>query len=254
MRRMIVGLAAVAAVVVGGGLLYLWLAGGSGAPTTDLTTPPIAVETTPAEPPAPDESAATASTTTIDSTLTAAPDRTFVIDQDGSTASFALDEELRGVPTHVVGLTNQVAGQLRFDPSDLASAAVSPIVVNARTFQTDSATRDRAIRGPVILDSASDEFELITFEPKAIEGLEGAAEVGDTLMFAVVGDLTIKGVTLSVTFDVDVTWTEETRLDGTATSTVDRTEFGIGIPNVASVANVTEEVDLTFSFAARAEG
>lgn len=240
------------AVVVAGGLVYLWMAGGSGEPSTDLTTPPIAADTTPATDSEPNADEATTTTAAVTSSMSGNDDSdlTFVIDQEGSTASFALDEELRGAPTHVVGLTNEVAGQLRFDPSDLASAAVSPIVVNARTFQTDSATRDRAIRGPVILDSASDEFELITFDPTVIEGLEGSADVGDTLVFTILGDLTIKGVTVPVTFDVEARWADGSRLEGVASATVDRTDFGIGIPSVANVANVTEDVVLTFSFTA----
>ncbi len=70
-----------------------------------------------------------------------------------------------------VGTTHEVAGQVRFDPADPSTMELSQMVVNARTLKTDSSLRDRAIRGPVILDSASDEFELITFDPTAIEGL-----------------------------------------------------------------------------------
>ena len=78
----------------------------------------------------------------------------FVIDPTQSVAAFEIDEVLRGEPTHVVGTTSELAGQLEIDPSDLATARFSQIVINARTFETDSGNRDRAIRGPVILNSA----------------------------------------------------------------------------------------------------
>jgi len=57
-----------------------------------------------------------------------------------------------------------VAGQVAVDPTDLSTIQFSQIIVNARTFETDSGNRDRAIRGPIILNSASDEFEFITFD------------------------------------------------------------------------------------------
>ena len=127
---------------------------------------------------------------------------------------------------------------------------LSQIVVNARTLQTDSSLRDRAIRGPVVLNSASDEFELITFDPMAIDGLPDTLSVGDSARFTVTGDLTIKGTTQSVTFAVDASWPQQDRIEGSATATVDRTDFGIDIPNAPGVADVSEEVTLTLDFVA----
>ncbi len=66
------------------------------------------------------------------------------------------------------------------------------------------------------------------------------------------GDLTIKGTTRSVTFDVDASWPQQDRIEGTATATVDRTAFGIFIPNAPGVAGVSEEVTLTLDFVATA--
>jgi polyisoprenoid-binding protein YceI len=75
----------------------------------------------------------------------------FVIEATRSTAGFEIDEVLRGSPQRVVGATSEVAGQIQVDPSDLSTIQFSQIVINARTFGTDSGNRDRAIRGPVIL-------------------------------------------------------------------------------------------------------
>lgn len=166
-----------------------------------------------------------------------------------ATARFELDEELRGQPTRVVGTTTEVAGQVRFDLNDPASISLSEILVNARTFQTDSSNRDRAIRGPVVLNSASDEFELIVFRTTSVEGLP-TLPAGETLRFVVTGNLTIKGTTRPVSFDVEATWADET-IEGTARSTVNRTDFGIGIPSAPAVAYVSEEVWLSLEFVAR---
>jgi polyisoprenoid-binding protein YceI len=247
MRRIVIGLVVGLALVGGGAFAYVWFAGGSGEPTTDVTAPPLAPAPTTA-PPDGSTDASAPSTSTTGATSSA---RAYVILEGESTARFELDEELRGSPKRVVGTTSEVAGQFRFDPDDLSGAEVSEILINARTFETDSSSRDRAIRGPVVLDSASDEFELITFTPTTLEGLPESAAVGDAIEFTVSGDLTIRGTTNPETFEVEATWTAEDRIEGTATTTVDRTDYGIGIPNVPFVANVSEEVLLALDFVAQ---
>jgi polyisoprenoid-binding protein YceI len=79
----------------------------------------------------------------------------FVIDPTRSSAAFEVDEVLRGEPQRVVGTTSEVAGQFEMDPDEMSSVEFSQIVVNARTFDTGSGNRDRALRGPVILASGS---------------------------------------------------------------------------------------------------
>ncbi|HSJ36417.1 MAG TPA: YceI family protein [Acidimicrobiia bacterium] len=246
-RAALIGIAVVAAIGLGA-FAFIWFSGGSGQPSTQLTTPPLASDTTAAGAPAPiSDDAVPTTPATIGSG--SSPARIFVLGE-GSQARFELDEELRGSPKHVVGTTPEVVGQVRFDPTDPAGAELSDIVINARTFQTDSSNRDRAIRSAVVLDSGSDEFELITFRPASVDGLAGPLAVGDTVTFTVTGELSLKGVAQPTTFDVEATWLDENTLEGTAEVVVDRTDFGIGIPSVASVANVTEEVLIALDFVA----
>ena len=236
----------IAAVLAFGGSAFAWVfwfAGGSGEPTTELTTPELAATTT--------STSVSAGESTTSSTLAAGGPLTFVIDQSTSEARFELDEVLRGTPTHVVGTTDHVAGQVRFDPSDMSSVELSDIVINARTLTTDSERRDRAIRGPVILDSASDEHELITFSPSEVTGLPSSVALSDEVSFQVVGELTIKGTTRSATFDLSATLGNDGTLSGTAAATVLRSDFGIGIPSVPGVADVTDEVLIVLDFVAR---
>lgn len=233
-----------AVVLLGGGVFaYLfWFAGGSGEPSTELTTPDVVGATTTTGAPETTVTDGTEANTTAD---------TFVIDSEQSTARFELGEVLRGSQQTVVGTTDQVAGQVVVDAGDLGASRFSPIVINARTFTTDSERRDRAIRGPVILDSGSDEFELITFSPTTVDGLDGVvATVGDAYEFSVTGDLLVKGASNTVTFDVTVEMVDEVTISGVATAEVLRSEYGIGIPSVPGVADVTDEVGLTLEFVA----
>jgi polyisoprenoid-binding protein YceI len=62
--------------------------------------------------------------------------------------------------------------------------------------------------------------------------------------------MTIKGTTSGVSFDVTATLIDTKTIEGTANSVVLRSDFGIGIPSVPSVANVSDEVVLTLDFVA----
>ncbi|CAN5872436.1 hypothetical protein BH23ACT4_BH23ACT4_07170 [soil metagenome] len=223
----------------GSAFVWFWFSGGSGEPSSELTTPTIAGQTTTIAGPTTTGAEATTTTSAAESASSA-----FVIQQEQLQATFILDEVLRGEPTTVVGATSELAGQFVLDLVDLSQTQFSDFVVNARTFATDSSTRDRAIRGPIILNSATDEFEFITFTVTDVVGLEGSAAVGDTFTFTLIGDLTIRDQTNEVEFEVSASLLDSSTVQGTATADVLRSDFGIGIPNVASVADVTDEVTL----------
>ena len=164
-----------------------------------------------------------------------------------SQARFLIDEVLRGMPTTVVGATDQVAGQIAVDPSDPQSAQVGTIQVNARTLATDNGLRNRAIQNAIL---RTDSFEFITFTPTAITGLPEAVTIGEPISFQITGDLTIVGTTQSVTFDVTVTPLSETELTGTASATVLYRDFGLFIPDSPQVDTVADEVRLELEFVA----
>lgn len=224
-----------------------------------LATSPAATEaveaTQPAAEPAPTEAMAEEPTAEA-APPTEAPVETpageakvYTIDSAASEVRFQLDEDLRGVRTTVVGITDQVAGQLSLNLADLSQTQVGVIQINARTLVTDNNFRNRAIQNE-ILDTG--DFEFITFSPTGIEGLPASATVGERVSFTLVGDLTIRDVTLPATFTVEATAVSDTQLTGSATAIVNRADFGLQIPSVPSVANVEEEVELFIDFTANA--
>lgn len=172
---------------------------------------------------------------------------TFAIVSAESQARFTLDEELRSVPTTVIGATDQVAGQIGIDFANPANSQLGVIQVNARTLETDNNFRNRAIQNEILQTGS---FEFITFTPTGISGLPATIAVGDTVTFQVTGDLTIRDITKSVTFEVTVTVAAADRLEGLASVTVLRSDYGLQIPSVPSVANVTDEVLLELEFVA----
>jgi polyisoprenoid-binding protein YceI len=238
-----IGLAAVLAVVVIGGGLWVFNAvlGETEAASGPLTAAPVVAYTA-----APTEASTAASSS---SSTAGAEAAVFQIVLDQSQASFSIYEELAGQPTTVVGVTDQVAGEIALNLQDLSQSMVGVIQVNARTLATDNDRRNNALRRFIL---NTDQYELITFTPTSIIGLSGAAQTGQTLTFQIAGDLTIRDVTQPVVFEVTATGESATRLTGTATATVKRSDFNLTIPSVPNVANVGEEVTLEIKFVAEA--
>lgn len=171
----------------------------------------------------------------------------FEIVSEESEASFTLDEILRGEPTVVVGVTDQIAAEIGVNLSNPSNSQVGVILVNARTFVTDNGFRNRAIQNE-ILDTG--DFEFIRFTPTDVVGLPESIEIGESVDLQISGDLTIRDVTQSVTFETTVTLVSDSRLEGVASATVLRADFGLVIPSVPNVADVSEEVLLNLSFVA----
>jgi len=194
-----------------------------------------------------DEGAETSEGETAESEPAGSEPILFQIVQSESEARFTIDEVLRGNPKTVIGVTDQVAGEILFDPADPSSVQIGTILVNARTLATDDDRRNRAI-GNQILDTGN--FEFISFAPTEISGLPEVVSSGETVNFQITGDLTIRDVTKEVTFEATVTFVSEDRLEGLASTIVLKEEYGLTIPNVPFVANVSEEVGLVIDFVA----
>lgn len=248
---MLIAFVAGAGVGIGG---FIYVTGGDGRPSrdvsevitqTDLQATDVSTDTT--------ETETDASNETVDTAQNAGETVAFTIDAEQSQASFTIHEDLQGVPTTVVGTTTEVGGTIQVNFENLSASTISTIAVNARTLATDSDMRNRAIRSR-ILQSAEDAYEFIIFTPTALSNFSAnSVSVGDTINFDIIGDLTVKTVTKSVTFKATVTLVSETQINGTATTTVLYPDFALTIPNAPGVANVTEEVDLQLDFVALAQ-
>ena len=175
----------------------------------------------------------------------------FQIVPDQSKVSFTIIEDLNGSPNTVVGTTTLVAGQVALNPRDLSQTQVGTIQVDARGLATDNNRRNGAIRNFIL---NSDQYEYITFTPKTINGLTGAGQASQPYTFQMTGDLKIRDVTKSVTFDVTAQGTSLTQISGTAKATVNRSDYNLTIPSVPNVANVGEQVALQIDFAATSAG
>ena len=250
--------------VAGVAWLFIFFSGGTGEASEPISAPQLTL------PPATAAPATAAPATAAPATAapaTAAPQpeatqapaavqatgdaRLFRIVPEESEARYEIDELLRGEPTRVVGLTDQVAGDIIVDFANASASQVGVIRINVRTMETPEDRRDRAVRSR-ILQSAEDQFEFVDFTPTALEGLPDSVAVGDTASFTIVGDLKIREITAEARFQTTVTVVAEDRLEGTAEATVLRSTYNLVIPQVPFVADVGEEVLLGIKFVATA--
>lgn len=244
----VIGILLVAILVITGIWLWNWVLGDTEAASGPITAVPVVTEAptavaviteTPNEP--------IVEETPVVTVLPESGPIVFQISQDDSQASFMIYEDLRGQPKDVIGTTDQVAGEIALDKSDLSATQVGVIQVNARTLVTDDDRRNQAIRNRIL---NTDNYEFITFTPTGISGLEGTAAVGQEFTFQITGDLTIRDVTKPVVFDVTAQLVSEDQLTAHAETKIQRGDFNLVIPSVPSVANVGEEIALEINLVA----
>lgn len=124
--------------------------------------------------------------------------------------------------TDVRGYFKNIEGSLEFDPSNPSKASIE-LSVDSSSFSTEEKERDEHLRGADFLDVSN--HPKITFKSTKVE-MTGATEG------KIAGDLTIRGITKPVTFDVRYqgqakTPFNDTRIGFRAKTTINRHDFGV---------------------------
>lgn len=166
-----------------------------------------------------------------------------------SKATYEIDENLNGKPTHVVGTTSSLSGSVMFDTvsKKITSAEVN---LDANSFKTDIDKRDENVREHV-LKSEVESNKFITFKTSMIEGMTENAETGTVFPVKITGDLTIKGVTKSVTFSGQASVMSDNTVKVDANTTIMYGDFGVSIPNLPFLSNISKSVKLSVSIIAK---
>jgi len=144
----------------------------------------------------------------------------WTIDPGHSAAQFTVRHM---VVANVKGQFDGPTGTVTFDPANVPGTLRVDASIDARTINTRNADRDADLRSDLFFDVSR--FPAITFKSKRAEGAAGR--------FKVTGDLTMRGVTKEVVLDVDGPtpaikdiW-GNTRVGATASTVVDRRDFGL---------------------------
>jgi polyisoprenoid-binding protein YceI len=145
----------------------------------------------------------------------------------------------------VTGAFNSFAGSAQTEGDDFQNAQVE-VSLDVDSVNTSQDARDQHLRGEDFFDAA--QFPTITFKSTSF------TKAGGNEQYKLTGDLTIKGVTKSVTLDVEhggtaVDFYGNTKAGFEATGKINRKEFGLtwgGVTEAGAIV-VGEEVKLIFN-------
>lgn len=181
---------------------------------------------------------------TVATQPTAAPtsDLIRIVMKEGqSEARFRVREQLAGVslPGDAVGATKNISGTLVTRADGTISKDQSKFRVDLRTLKSDQDRRDQFLRRNSL---ESEKFPFAEFVPIQVKGLTVPVKDGD-LTFQLIGDLTVRDVTKSVTWDVagKLTGNQGT---GTAKTSFNFAYFNLTKPSVPLVLSIEDTIKL----------
>jgi len=151
--------------------------------------------------------------------------------------------------SNVHGRFTKVSGSATVDDRDLTKSTVNA-TMDVASINTGNDGRDNDLRSPNYFDAA--QFPNMTFKSKSI------TKNGDNKL-KLVGDLTIKGVTKEVTLDVDgpsapMKMGPNQRRGLSATTSVNRKDFGVGAKAPAAMISEEIKIDLDVELTQKAAG
>ena len=115
---------------------------------------------------------------------------------DESELGYRVKEVLFGVDTEAVGRTNQITGSLMIDGTAVTDAEFT---VDVASISSDESRRDGQFRGRIM---STDEFPTAVFTLTAPIELGTQPADGVEVATSATGELTLRGVTNPVTFDL----------------------------------------------------
>lgn len=183
----------------------------------------------------------TASVTTV----VAAPTTTLPVGLEGrwratedSELGYRVDEVLFGVVTQGVGRTNQITGELVITQTAITTASFE---VEVASIRSDDSRRDGQFRGR-IMNTA--EFPTARFELTAPIELGSLPTAGEQITATAVGELTLRGETRPVTFEVTAQHSD-TRIGVLGEISILFADYLIANPSISGIA-VEDEGKLEF--------
>ncbi len=181
--------------------------------------------------------------------------RTFVVVPDQSTAAYLVDEEFLGGALDklgiaagdydIVGSTQEVSGQFELD-LDAGTIGANEFTVQIDTLSSDQSRRDNWVREQA---PAFARFPTATFVANSIENAPSDYTDGEEATFQLSGDLSVRDVTLPITFDVTATLDGDT-ISGVAIADSLLSDFGINPPNFANTLTVEDPFQIRMELTA----
>ena len=180
------------------------------------------------------------------STETASPARdagsVTITVNDGTTAKYIVGERLarRSLPNDAVGETNDVTGTIVFNEDGSVASEASVLIVGVDRLGSDESRRDNFLRRSS-LESSS--FPDAKYAVTGAEGLAWPLPTEGSVSFKLIGDMTIRDATSSVTLDVDAQFAGDS-ITATASTVITFDQFDMSKPRLAFILSVEDEIRL----------
>ena len=154
-------------------------------------------------------------------------DGTWVIGE-GTEVGYRVDEVINGVDITANGRTTEVTGSITISGT---SASAGEFVVDMASITSDESRRDGQFRGRIM---ATDQFPTATFTLTAPIDFGQVPDADTTITATATGDLTLRGTTRSVTFEVQATFRND-RIGILGQIPVVFADYGIPNPSFATI-------------------
>ena len=160
---------------------------------------------------------------------------------DKSLARYRVREQLAGVnfPSDAVGTTKNITGTI-YGKMDGTILPQSKFRVDLRTLVSNDDRRDNFLRQQVL---NTRNFPFAEFVPKQVKNLPSPIPTSGAVKFQLIGDLTVRDVTKSVTWEVEgtINGNEGT---GTAKTNFNFAFFNLAQPRVSMVLSIQDDIKL----------
>jgi polyisoprenoid-binding protein YceI len=171
----------------------------------------------------------------------------------GSQAGYRVREQLAflGAPSDAVGRTSSVQGTVTISQSGSSyTVSAGSFTVDVNALTSDQNMRDRRIK---TMGLESNRYPQSTFVLTTPISLASDASSGQTIHLSATGQLTLHGVTKTVTIPIDA------RLDGTQIEVVGSitfpfSDFGMTPPSIAGFVSVQNNATMEFDLKLARQG
>jgi polyisoprenoid-binding protein YceI len=159
---------------------------------------------------------------------------------NGSKVGYRVNEVLFGQTSEAVGRTEDVTGAMKVEGTTITEATFT---VDMTTVTSDESRRDAQFNGRIMETST---YPTATFELKEPIELGQIPDEGAEVTYSATGDLTLHGVTKSVTFDLTGLWSDSTiQIAGSIAITFE--DYNIADPSFAGIVSTEDHGTLEFA-------
>ena len=171
----------------------------------------------------------------------------------GSQAGYRVREKLAALsaPSDAVGRTTEVTGTLTLTQAASGySVTAADITVDVTKLSSDQSRRDQRIHSQGL---ESDRYPTATFKLTSPIALTADATSGQTVHVSATGDLTIHGVTKSVTIPIDARLTGST-IELVGSISFPFSQFGMTPPSIGGFVSVQNTATMEFQLLLTRQG